>query len=189
MKIINIFSLAFSSQEFKTRLIFIMIYLTIITLLIDTSVDQIYYLNINEYPLNVKVILFMIIAVIALIGQYAFLHFVGKKGIDIRKTDILNIGTLLKIAHVVQSVLTILFLIVIFQMIFEIQYNVIMLILPIGVSTLFGGLMMIFLLQSFFHGFVLTRILSYFPTAYHLLLLHQYSYHSCYCNRFVTNKA
>jgi Tfp pilus assembly protein PilO len=120
MKIINIFSLAFSSQEFKTRLIFIMIYLTIITLLIDTSVDQIYYLNINEYPLNVKVILFMIIAVIALIGQYAFLHFVGKKGIDIRKTDILNIGTLLKIAHVVQSVLTILFLIVIFQMIFEI---------------------------------------------------------------------
>lgn len=154
MKLVTLFSRLFSSfRTFKTSAISIIIFLSIFTLVVDTSIDQIYYLNINEYPLDAKVILFMIIAIITLIGQYAFLQFVRNKSIDIRKANILNIRTLSKIAYVIQSLLTMLFLIVIFQMIIETKYNVVMLIISTGVSSFFGGSMMLLLATKFFSWF------------------------------------
>ena len=172
MKLVTLFSRLFSSfRTFKTSAISIIIFLSIFTLVVDTSIDQIYYLNINEYPLDAKVILFMIIAIITLIGQYAFLQFVRNKSIDIRKANILNIRTLSKIAYVIQSLLTMLFLIVIFQTLIETQYNVVMLIISTGVSSFFGGSMMLLLATKFFSWFNQIKILSCFYMAHRLRLL------------------
>jgi hypothetical protein len=143
----------FSFHIYKSKILFTILCLTIFTLIVDTSINQIYYLNFNEYPLTSKVILFMIIAIITLIGQYAFLQFVKDKSKDIRKTSILHILTLSKIAYVVQLVLIILFLLAIFQMIIETKYNVVILIISIGVSYLFGISMMILLSSKFFSWF------------------------------------
>lgn len=152
MKLITFSHLPFSHIS-KTRIIFIILYVTIFALIVDTSIDQIYYLNINESSLATKIMLFMVIAMISLIGQYAFLQFVRNKSIDITKANILHIRTLSKIAYVVQTLLTALFLIVVFQIIIETQYNLSMLITSIGVSSVFGSSMLILLASKFFSWF------------------------------------
>jgi hypothetical protein len=147
--LLNLFSFHIS----KPRILFTILCLTIFTLIVDTSIDQIYYLDFNGYPLTAKVILFMMIAIITLIGQYAFLHFVKDKSKNIRKMGILHIFALSKIAYVIQLMLIALFLLAIFQMIIETQYNVVLLIISIGVSYFFGISMLILLSSKFFSWF------------------------------------
>jgi hypothetical protein len=152
MKFIDLFSYL-SSSITKPKIFFIIASITISALIIDVSINQIYYLNINEFPIAMKVILFLLIGAISLIGQYTFIQFVKNKSIDIRKANVLRVKTLSRIAYIVQSVLTILFLIVIFQMIIETEYSVLVLIFSIGISYLFGGSMMILLASKFFSWF------------------------------------
>ena len=123
MKLIDLFSYL-SSSITKPKIFFIIASITISALIIDISINQIYYLNINEFPIDMKVILFLLIGAISLIGQYTFIQFVKNKSIDIRKANVLRVKTLSRIAYTVQSALTILFLIVIFQMIIETEYSV-----------------------------------------------------------------
>jgi hypothetical protein len=152
MKVIDLFSYL-SSSIIKPKIFFIIASITIFALIIDVSINQIYYLNINEFPIDMKVILFLLIGAISLIGQYTFIQFVKNKSIDIRKSNVLRVKTLSRIAYFVQSVLTILFLIVIFQMSIATEYSVLIMIFSIGISYLFGGSMMILLASKFFSWF------------------------------------
>jgi|tagenome__1003787_1003787.scaffolds.fasta_scaffold20988661_2 hypothetical protein len=153
MKIFNPFFHLFSSQKFKSKIIFIILYITIFTLIVDTSIDRIYYLNFNEYSLTIKMIIFIIIAMISLIGQYAFLQFIRHKNEDIRNIKMLHVHLLSKITYVIQFMLTALFLIMIFQMIIQTQYNVIITIFSTGSSILLGLSMLILLASKFFSWF------------------------------------
>jgi len=140
----------------KTSAIYAAIYATIFALVLDTSINQIYYLNINQLvPPPIKVTLFIVIAAISLVGQYCFLQFVKNKSTDIVKANILHIKTISKVAYIVQSILTTLFLILLFQMIIQSQYSVVILMSCIGISSLFGVSILILLAS---------RLLSWFRT-------------------------
>jgi hypothetical protein len=67
----------------------------------------------------------------------------------------LRIKTISKVAYVVQSVLTVLFLILLFQVIIQTQYSIVILMSCIGISSLFGVGIMILLVS---------RLLSWFRT-------------------------
>lgn len=153
MKLTSLSSHLSLSDRSKMRIIFIMIYLTIFALIVDTSIDKIYYLNFNESSLTTKVTLFMVIAIISLVGQYFFLQFVRNKSVDIRKTNILHIKSLSKIAYIVQTALTTLILIVVFQTTIQTQYSVGVLMSCVGISSLFGGSIMILLTLKFLSWF------------------------------------
>lgn len=127
--------------------------ITILVLILDTSINQIYYLNINQYPLSGKVTLFISIAIISLIGQYGFLQFVRNKSIEITKANILHLRTLSRVTYVVQFTLTALFLVLLFQIIIQTQYSVYNLMSCIGISSLFGVCILILLASKLLSWF------------------------------------
>lgn len=127
--------------------------ITILVLILDTSINQIYYLNINQYPLSSKVTLFISIAIISLIGQYGFLQFVRNKSIEITKASILHLRTLSRVTYVVQFILTALFLVLLFQIIIQTQYSVYILMSCIGISSLFGVCILILLASKLLSWF------------------------------------
>ena len=130
----------------KTPVITTAMYITIIAVIIDTSLNQIYYLNVNQsVPPHIKVLTFIAISGICLIGQYCFLQFVKARSTYIAKANTLHIRTLTRVAYLVQSVLTILFLSLLFQIIIEAQYTVVILISCVAISSLFGVAIMILL--------------------------------------------
>src|SRR5437763_16802094 len=100
----------------KTPVITTAIYITFIAVIIDTSLNQTYYLNVNQsVPPHIKVIIFVAISGICLIGQYWFLQFVKAKSTDITKANILHIRTFIKEDNLVQFVLASFFMSLLFQ--------------------------------------------------------------------------
>lgn len=152
MKITELFS-DVSNMVSKDRSYFIIMCIAILALIVDTSINQIYYLNINEYPEVMKLIVFVVIGVIAAISQYASLQYVKRKSTDIRKVSLLHVKTLHRIVSIAQSVLTGMFVIIVIQMIFETAYSVQALIFSIGISHFLGVSILIFLASKFFSWF------------------------------------
>jgi hypothetical protein len=145
----NLFS-HLTSLISKPKVIFIILSITVSVLVIDTSINRIYYRSINELPLDVKVILFLVIAIISWIGQFSCIQFVHSKSIHIRNKNVLGIKTLFIIVSIVQFVLIVLFLILVLQMIIEIQYNLLLVMFSIGINSIFGGSLLILLASKFF---------------------------------------
>lgn len=152
MNFIRLFSQV-NSKVSKDRAYLIIMCISILALIIDTSINQIYYLNINEAPEIIKIIVFIVIGIVAVSGQYASLQYLKTKSTDLRKVNIFHIKILHRIVSVAQFILAVIFLIMVIQMIFVSAYSIQALIFSIAITYFIGISIMILLASKFFSWF------------------------------------
>ena len=125
----------------------------IAALIVDTSFIRIYPFIVSQPLSSWRIVLFSIIAIMYVIGQYFILEFVKKKSKEIKTKKELNLEILHKSVTVAQYVLTAILVIVILQMFATSRYNIVMLTAATSISYALAIIMMGLLAKRFFSWF------------------------------------
>ncbi|MBV9176151.1 MAG: hypothetical protein JO297_03860 [Nitrososphaeraceae archaeon] len=145
-----------NSLIYSNKLAFVVIFIIICALVIDTSIIKVYYLNVQQPSSSSisNVIVFIIISAIYMVGQYYVLGYVNKKSSEIGDYNKkLHIKVLHKALTIVQYGLTAINIFVIVQMYTISRYNVASLIAVCTISYGLSIVLMVILAQRFFSWF------------------------------------
>jgi signal transduction histidine kinase len=145
---------ASSSLIYRNKLAFVVIFIIISALVIDTSIIKVYYLNVQQPSSSISgFIMFIVISAIYMTGQYYVLGYVNRKSKDVGDYKKLHIKLLHKAVALVQYGLTAINIFAIMQMAVISRYNVASL---IAVSAISYGLSIVLL------GILAHRFFSWF---------------------------
>lgn len=133
--------------------VFILACVTICTLVFDTSIINVYYINFNQLSLGSKYIVFIVIAIISILGQFFLFEFVRYKSAEIRRINLLGVNSVHKILLVFQAIIILLFLAIILEMITESAYHVDILVASIVLNYGAGVFLLSLLSSRFFSWF------------------------------------
>jgi hypothetical protein len=147
---------ALSTAGNNNKLIFGLVCIVIAALLVDTSLSKIFDLFTGHLAVSWRVSIFIVIAVIYVVGQYLFLEFVKLKSKETRtKKKQLHLNTIHRIVTIVQSVLAATLFFVILEILMTSYYNVAILIGAIIISYASSAILMALLSQRFLSWFKL----------------------------------
>jgi hypothetical protein len=138
---------------FNRRLPLVILFAVVGVLIVDTSMNRIYYQSIAQWIPSVNVGLFTTIVVISLIGQIFFLRFVKVKTSSLTTISASKIELLRKAMWIIQSSVMIILLVLIIQMVLEQHYYTFLLTAIILLSTFSSLVVMLFLAVKFFSWF------------------------------------
>lgn len=144
------------SLIYSNKLAFIVVFIIICALVVDTSIIKVYYLNVQQPSSSSisSVITFTIISAIYMVGQYFVLGYVNKKSREVGDYNKkLHIKVLHKALAIVQYVLTAINIFVIVQMVVIARYNVASLMAACAISYGSSIILMGILAQRFFSWF------------------------------------
>src|ERR1051325_631636 len=145
---------ASSSLMYRNKLAFVVIFIIISALVVDTSIIKVYYLNVQQPSSSISgFIVFIVISAIYMIGQYYVLGYVNRKSKEVGDYKKLHIKLLHKAVTLVQYGLTAINIFAIMQMAVISRYNVVSL---IAVSAISYGLSIILI------GILAHRFFSWF---------------------------
>lgn len=147
------------------RGIFVLMSILIASLLVDTSLSRITNLGINELSFaRIKLPIFVIIAIVYVIGQYIILGWVHQQNAEFKTSQRRRFNLITATVTVVQYILTAMLVLIIFQILIWSYYSTIWLILATGISYSLAIVMMALLAMRFFSWFTSNRnsvVLSY----------------------------
>lgn len=123
----------------------------------DTSIINVYYININQLNLSLKYLIFIFIAAVSIICQFFAYRFVRDKSVEIRRINLLNVNKLHRVVLIFQILITIVFLIIIVQMLANTAYSVHLLMASIAVNYGGGIFLLVLLSLRFFSWFIANR--------------------------------
>src|SRR2546428_11635092 len=142
----------------NNKLIFLVVAVLVGALLLDTSLIRIYSVSSNSQSLtDIRIGLFLAIAIAYVAGQYLLLEFVKKKTREIRTKEQLHLKIIHRIVTIVQYVLTGLIVFIISEMIVTSAYSILLLTLVVGISYTLAIAMLGLLAQRFFSWFKSNR--------------------------------
>jgi uncharacterized membrane protein len=152
----NTFS--YISEAWNNKLIFLMVAVLVVALVLDTSLVRIYSYSSNSQSLSdIRIGLFLAIAIAYVTGQYLLLEFVKKKSKEIRTKKQLHLKIIHRIVTIVQYVLTALLVVIISEMILTSSYSTLLLAVVVGISYIIAIAMLGLLAQRFFSWFKSNR--------------------------------
>ena len=123
-------------SAFKNQLPFTVLCIATGVLILDTSMNRVYYQSIAQWVQSTNIAIFILIGVISLICQFTLIRFVGIKIKSAIRAKTLRIGLLNKSMILGQGSVIAVFSAVIIQMVLEQRYNTFLLITLIGISAL-----------------------------------------------------
>ncbi len=127
-------------------------------LVLDTSLVRIYSYSSNSQSLsNIRIGLFVAIAIAYVTGQYLLLEFVKKKSREIRTKEQLHLKIIHRMVTIVQYILTALLVVIISEMIVTSSYSTLLLAVVVGISYVLAIAMLGLLAQRFFSWFKSNR--------------------------------
>ena len=152
----NTFS--YISEARNNKLIFIMVAVLVVAMVLDTSLVRIYSISSNIQTLsNIRIGLFLAIAIAYVTGQYLLLEFVKKKSREIRTKKQLHLKIIHRTVTIVQYLLTALLVVIISEMILTSSYSTLLLAIIVGISYILAIAMLGLLAQRFFSWFKSNR--------------------------------
>lgn len=140
-------------SAFKNQLPFTVLCIATGVLILDTSMNRVYYQSIAQWVQSTNIAIFILIGVISLICQFTLIRFVGIKIKSAIRAKTLRIGLLNKSMILGQGSVIAVFSAVIIQMVLEQRYNTFLLITLIGISALSSIATMLLLAAKFFSWF------------------------------------
>ena len=151
-------SFSYLSEARNNKLIFLMVAVLVSALVLDTSLVRIYsYSSNSQYLSNIRIGLFLAIAIAYVAGQYLLLEFVKKKSMEIRTKEQLHLKIIHKVLTIVQYVLTALIVLIISEMIVTSAYSILLVTAVVGISYTLAIAMLGLLSQRFFSWFKSNR--------------------------------
>lgn len=142
-----------STFTYNNKIIFLLVSILIVFLIVDTSIIKIYYFSFNQSPVSWRVILFIVISCVYLVGLYLISQFVKQRSEHIRARQVLHINVLHKIVVTSQYLLTAIIVFVIFQIVVTSGYNTVLLTAATWISYTTAITMIGVLAQQFFSWF------------------------------------
>ena len=125
--------------------------MAIIALLLDVSFGKISDLLGKQYYLNWGIIAFIAISVVSILGQYLILAFIKQNSKELRnKAVTLHLKTIHNTVRIAQYILTLLFLILIYQITITSHYNVFLLAASVTISYGLAAVVLALVSQRFF---------------------------------------
>ena len=146
-----------STYAYSDKIIFVIVSILVVVLIIDTSVNKIYYFTFNQSPLGWRVFLFIGVSSVSLVGLHLISRFVKQRSEHIRNRKLLHTNELDKIVMISQFLLTAIIIFVILQITIMSHYNVILLTSAAWISYITAITMMGILTQKFFSWFKTNR--------------------------------
>lgn len=159
----------------KTTLL--IIFYTIFILVLDTAVVKIYYVDINRVSENSKLLIFVIIALSSMFGQYFIMEYVKRKSSVIRKVNLLGVRTVHRVLYVIQILVIALFVLLILEMVVTNHYHTMILLLSISINYATGSLILGILSIKFYSWF---RSDKNYVLIVRNILLHSHAKHYVY---------
>jgi hypothetical protein len=144
----------FLASRYNTKEILVLMCIVIVSLIVDTSLNRIYQLNIGQSSVpHESLPTFVAIFIVYLITQYLILRFVKQKSEGISSKQRFHVKEMHKIVTIVQYVLATIIVFVILQMLLLSYYNTVMLTTTTIISYSLAIIMMGLLAQRFFSWF------------------------------------
>jgi hypothetical protein len=144
----------FSASRYNNKEILVLMCVVIVSLIVDTSLNRIYGLNIDQSSVpHENLPTFIALFVAYLITQYLILRFVKQKSEGISSKQRFHVKEMHKIVTIVQYVLAAIIAFVILEMLFFSYYDIAMLTITTIVSYSLAVIMMGLLAQRFFSWF------------------------------------
>jgi len=135
-----------------------MVAVLVVAMVLDTSLVRIYSISSNIQTLsNIRIGLFLAIAIAYVTGQYLLLEFVKKKSREIRTKKQLHLKIIHRTVTIVQYLLTALLVVIISEMILTSSYSTLLLAIIVGISYILAIAMLGLLAQRFFSWFKSNR--------------------------------
>jgi hypothetical protein len=148
----------FYSSRYHNKIFFIVFAVVIAALITDTSFLRIYSISSsNQLFSNSTLTIFLVIGAVYAAGQFVILAFVKNNSNEIRTKRKVRLNTIHKIVTIVQSVSTVVFVSLIFEMILMSQYNTSILAVITSISYTLAIIMMGLLAQWFFSWYKSNR--------------------------------
>jgi hypothetical protein len=142
----------------NNKLIFLVVAVLVAALVLDTSLIRIYSFSSNRQSLSdIRIGLFLAIAIAYVAGQYLLLEFVKKKTREIRTKEQLHLKIIHRIVTIVQYILTALIVLIISEMILTSAYSILLVTVVVGISYTLAIAMLGLLAQRFFSWFKSNR--------------------------------
>ena len=127
-------------------------------LIIDISLARTYsYGFTSQFSPNFRVIIFLALGVVYIIGQYILLQFTKKKSKDIRSRGQLHLSLIHKAVIIIQCVLAVVIVFFIVEMVLTSSYSVVVLATAIGISYTLSIILLGLLSKRFFSWFKSNR--------------------------------
>jgi hypothetical protein len=167
-----------SSRGFIDDVMFIAFCITILTLIIDTSIINIYFIDFNRLPNNLKQNIFVFIAILSMIGLYVILEFLKHKR-DLIQKVYSGVRAIHRRIVLVQILIMATFALLIFEMIFLDRYYIINLLVSVIVNYTVGAYLLALLAKKFYSWFTLDKN--------HVLLLYGISFSILVVNMIFTS--
>ena len=103
--------------------------------MVDTSVIKVYSVNVNQMPVEFRLVIFFAIACTSVFGLYIIYYYAREK-IGGLGTRVMRLQSLARVVQVSIYLLTLVILIVIAEIIFQSSYSILLLTLAIWISYL-----------------------------------------------------
>jgi hypothetical protein len=146
MHIPKIFSTAIS----RDKLLFVVVITVFGAVIIDTSFIKVYPFIFNPFISNWRIIIFLCLSVVCMVGQFVILELIKRKTEAIRDNAELHLNAIHKIVSIAQYALTALFLFCIVEMVTTASYNVFILMGSVFISYSLSAGILVFLSKLFF---------------------------------------
>jgi hypothetical protein len=123
-----------SDLTYRNKTLFVLVSVTVVALMIDSSLVKIYSLSLNLWASNMSIIFFIAVGTVYLVGQVLLLQFVKVIMRKRRINEELHLKTIHKSVTIVQYGLSIILVFVILQILLTSRYSFITLSASTGIS-------------------------------------------------------
>jgi hypothetical protein len=152
----NVFQPSFFSSNYGNKKILAVLGIVIAALIVDAAIGKISGVVGRGWAPNTQIVLFILIAVAYVIGQYFVLGFVKQKGNQIiNKVSLIN--KMHRLTTLVQHIFIAIVVFVILQIVLASSYYTVAIVLTITISCSLGVAMMAILTQRFFRWYKSNR--------------------------------
>lgn len=150
----------------NNKVMFIVVCIVVAALMIDTSIIKIYVFSstTTQSLYGLRMVIFLVIGIIYVFGQYLILGFIKSKSMKIRAKEQPYLNLMYRTVTIAQCILAGVFIFVIFQMIVISSYDTVMISIATGISYLLAIVMLGLLAHRFILWFRSNRnsvVLSY----------------------------